>query len=145
MTVCSAIMNVVLFAKVSAMYPRVVIPSLAKRLEKPHFCHSYTSFSVWPRDHYILVQRFTMGYMPGFAKVVRGTLAMLSFSEVVCGTTSSLAPCRIGWIAMPLPTSLLISKLAAPYQTHGGTGCTGVPTPKIRSLADLSMTNHITR
>jgi hypothetical protein len=33
MTVISAIMVVLLFAKVSAMYPRVVISSLAKRLE----------------------------------------------------------------------------------------------------------------
>jgi hypothetical protein len=37
----------------SALYPRVVISSLAKRLEKPPFCHSYTSFGVWPRDHYM--------------------------------------------------------------------------------------------
>jgi hypothetical protein len=52
------------------MYPRVVISSLAKRLEKPPLCHSYTSFGVWPRDHYMPLQRFTMGRMPGLAKVV---------------------------------------------------------------------------
>jgi hypothetical protein len=33
-------MTVVHFAKVSALYPRVVISSLAERLEKPPFCHS---------------------------------------------------------------------------------------------------------
>jgi hypothetical protein len=44
-------MIVVHFAKVSTLYPRVVISSLAKQLEKPPFRHSYTSFGVWPRDH----------------------------------------------------------------------------------------------
>jgi hypothetical protein len=76
-------MIVVYFAKVSALYPRVVISSLAKRLEKPPFCHSYTSFGVWPRDHYMSLQRFTMGRMPGLAKVVRGTIVMLRFPRVV--------------------------------------------------------------
>jgi hypothetical protein len=42
----------------------------AKRLEKPPFCHSYTSFGVWLRDHYMPLQRFAMGRMPGIAKVV---------------------------------------------------------------------------
>jgi hypothetical protein len=65
------------------MYPRVVILSLAKRLEKPPFCHSYTSLGVWPRDHYISLQRFTMGRMPSLGKVVPGTIALLRFPEVV--------------------------------------------------------------
>jgi hypothetical protein len=72
-------MIVVHFAKVSALYPRVVISSLAKQLEKPPFYHSYTSFGVWPRDHYMSLQRFTMGRMPGLAKVVHSTIAMLRF------------------------------------------------------------------
>jgi hypothetical protein len=63
-------MTVVHFVKVSALYPRVVISSLAKQLEKPPFYHSYTSFGAWPRDHYMLLQRFTMGRMPGLAKIV---------------------------------------------------------------------------
>jgi hypothetical protein len=41
-----------------------------------------------------------------------------------------------------LPIVFLISKQAIPYQTHSGTCCPGVSTPKIRSLADSS--NHIT-
>jgi hypothetical protein len=65
------------------MYSRVVISSLAKRLENPPFCHSYTSFGAWPRDHYMLLQRFTMGRMPSFAKVVRSTVALLRFPKVV--------------------------------------------------------------
>jgi hypothetical protein len=73
------VMTVIHFAKVSTLYTRVVISSLAKRLEKPPFCHSYTSFGAWPRDHYMLLQRFTMGHMPDLAKVVRGTIAMLRF------------------------------------------------------------------
>jgi hypothetical protein len=63
-------MIVIHFAKVSTLYPRVVILSLAKRLEKPPFCHSYTSFGVWPRDHYMALQRFGMGRMPSLANVV---------------------------------------------------------------------------
>jgi hypothetical protein len=42
------------------------------------------------------------------------------------------------------PIAYLISKQAIPYRTHGGTCCPGVSTPTIWSLADLSMTNHIT-
>jgi hypothetical protein len=45
--------------KDSVLYSWVVISSLAKRLYKPSFCHSYTSFGVWPRDHYMLLQRPT--------------------------------------------------------------------------------------
>jgi hypothetical protein len=75
-------MTVIHFANVSAMYPRVVISSLAKLLEKPPFCHSYTSLGVWPRDQYMLLQRFTTGRMPGLAKVVRGIIAMLRFLGV---------------------------------------------------------------
>jgi hypothetical protein len=39
-TVSTVVITVVHFAKVSALYPRVVISSLAKRLEKPPFSHS---------------------------------------------------------------------------------------------------------
>jgi hypothetical protein len=42
------------------------------------------------------------------------------------------------------PTTYLISKQAVPYRTHGGTCCPRGSTPKIQSLADSSMTNHIT-
>jgi hypothetical protein len=76
-------MIVVHFVKVSDMYPQVVISSLAKRLEKSHFCHSYTTFGVWPRDHYMPLKRFTMGRMPGLAKIVCGTISMLRFPRVV--------------------------------------------------------------
>jgi hypothetical protein len=72
-------MTVVNIAKVSTLYPRVVISSLAKRLEKPPFCHSYILFGAWPRDHYIPLQRFTMGCMSDLAKVVHSTKALLRF------------------------------------------------------------------
>jgi hypothetical protein len=42
-----------------------------------------TSLGVWPRDHNMPLQRFTMGHMPGFAKVVCNTIALLRFLEVV--------------------------------------------------------------
>jgi hypothetical protein len=86
-------MTVVHFAKVSTLYPRVVISSLAERLEKPPFCHSYTSFGVWPRDHYMPLQRVTMVHMSGLAKVVHGTIAMLGFLGIVRDTTAPLALC----------------------------------------------------
>jgi hypothetical protein len=76
-------MTVVYFTKVSVLYPQVVISSLAKQLEKPHFYHSYTSYGAWPRDHYMLLQRFTMSHMPSLAKVVRSTIPMLRILEVV--------------------------------------------------------------
>jgi hypothetical protein len=47
--------------KGSALYPRVLISSLVERLEKPPFFHSYTSFGIWPRDHYMSLQRSTTG------------------------------------------------------------------------------------
>jgi hypothetical protein len=43
------------------------------------------------------------------------------------------------------PIAYLFSKQAILYRTCGGTYCSGVSTNKIRSLADSSMTNHITR
>jgi hypothetical protein len=144
-------MTVVHFVKVSTLYPRVVISSLAKRLENPPFCHSYTSFDVWPRDHYMLLQMFTMLRMPGLANVVHGTIAMVRFLGVVRGTTTPLAPCEPRRVTMPISrsseqdtlyTASLISKQAVPYRTRGGTCCHVVSTPNIRSLADLSMTNH---
>jgi hypothetical protein len=79
-TASTVVMTVIHFAKVSTLYPRVVISSLAKQLEKPLFCHSYTSFGAWPRDHYMPLQIFTMGHMLDLAKVVRGTIVMLRFS-----------------------------------------------------------------
>jgi hypothetical protein len=63
------IMIVVHFAKVNALYPRVVISSLAKQLENLFFVILYTFFGVWPRDHYMPLQKFTMGRMPGLAMV----------------------------------------------------------------------------
>jgi hypothetical protein len=41
------------------------------------------------------------------------------------------------------PIAYLISKQAVPYRTRGGTCYPRVSTPKIWSLADLSMTSHI--
>jgi hypothetical protein len=130
------------------MYSRVLISSLAKWLEKPLFCHSYTFFHVWPRDHYMPLQRFTMGHMPGLAKVVHSSIAMLRFLGVVCDTTAPLAPCEPRWVTTPnshsseqgtLPIASLISKQVVPYRTCGGTCCPGVSTPKTHSLADSSM------
>jgi hypothetical protein len=144
-------MIVVHFAKVSTLYPWVVISSLAKRQEKPPVCHSCTSFGVWPRDRYMSLERFTMGHMPGLAKLVRGTIAMLRSPEEVHGSTTPLAPCDPVKVTTPishsskqgtLPIASLISKQAIPYRTCDSTYYPGVSSPKTRYLADSSMTNH---
>jgi hypothetical protein len=43
------------------------------------------------------------------------------------------------------PIAYLISKQSISYRTRRGICCPGGSTPKIRSLADSSMTSHITR
>jgi hypothetical protein len=62
-----------------------------------------------------------------------------------------LAPCGLVGIAIPVPCfrqdiltrAFLISQQAVPYRTRGGTCCPEVSTPKSQSLADSSMTRHI--
>jgi hypothetical protein len=49
------------------MYPRIVISSLAKRLENLLFAILYTSFGVWPKDHYMPLQRLTRDRLSYFA------------------------------------------------------------------------------
>jgi hypothetical protein len=97
------------------------------------------------------LQRFNMGRMPSFAKVVRGSITMLRFSGVVRSTTAPLAICEPRRLTTPIshssekvtiPTSSLISKQVVPSRTHGGTCCPGLSTAKTRSIADSSMTNH---
>jgi hypothetical protein len=43
-----------------------------------------------------------------------------------------------------LPITPLISKQVIPYRTNGGTYCPRVPTPKIHSIVDSSMTIYFT-
>jgi hypothetical protein len=82
-----------------------VISSLVGRLENLLFAILDTSVGVWPRDHYMSIQRFTMGHMPSLAKVVRGTIAMLRFPRVVRGTTAPLAPCEPRRVTTPISHS----------------------------------------
>jgi hypothetical protein len=97
-------MTVVHFIKVSAVYPRLVISSLRERLKNLLFTILYTYFGVWLKDHYMPLQRFTMGRMPDLAKVVRGTIAMLRFPKIVRGTTTPLTSCGPERMTMPLST-----------------------------------------
>jgi hypothetical protein len=101
----------------------------------------------------MLLQRFTMGPMSGLAKVICSTIALLRFLRVVHSTMAPLAQCEPRQVTTPnshsseqgtLPTASLISGQAVPYRTRGGTCCPGVSTPMALSLADSSMTNHIT-
>jgi hypothetical protein len=105
---------------------------------EPPFWYCYTTFGVWPRDHYMLLQRFTIGHMSGLAKLVYGTIAMLRFLGAwVNGHATSHS-----FEQFTLPTTSLISKQVVPYWTRGGTYCHGVSTSKIQSLTDSSITNH---
>jgi hypothetical protein len=142
-------MIVVHFAKVSALYPCIVISSLHERIENFLFTILYTSFGVWSRDHYTSLQRFTTG-------VCHALLWFLLTLGPACSAKFSpdLGPLlrlegQITSCVFPYTTeqdsqsiSPLISKQVVSYQTHGGTYCPGVSTPKIWSLADSS--NHIT-
>jgi hypothetical protein len=138
-----------------------VISSLAKRLWKPPFHDDYTSLGVWPRDHYMPLQRSTTRVCHALlwfpkqtvptcsAKVSRTnvpywTMRFGQFTKYITKTDNKV------W-CHPLLTehdtrtiAYLISKQAIPYRTHGGTCCPRVSTPKIQSLADSSTTNHIT-
>jgi hypothetical protein len=90
------------------------------------------------------------------AQLCQGSTQYHSIAKVSRGSRGTMAPlasCEPGWVTTPnshsseqgtLPTASLISKQVIPYWTHGGTCCPGVSTPMTRSLADSSMTNHIT-
>jgi hypothetical protein len=75
-------MNIVHIVKASALYPRVVISSLAKRLENLLFAILTLLLVYGPEITTCRLQRFTMGHMSGLAKVVRGTIAV-RFPRVV--------------------------------------------------------------
>jgi hypothetical protein len=98
----------------------------------------------------------TKVYYETYAKLCQGSTQYHSIAKVSRGsrgTTSPVAPCEPGRVTTPkshsseqgtLPTTSLISKRAVLYWTHDGTCYPGVSTPMTRSLADSSMTNHIT-
>jgi hypothetical protein len=98
------------------------------------------------------LQWFTMGHMPSFAKVVRGAIALRRFPRAVLvrrpllhrvSRASNYANSHSSEQGTH-PTAALISKEAIPYRTHGSTYHPGLSTPNIQSLADSSMTIHIT-
>jgi hypothetical protein len=97
--------------------------------------HNHTSFGVRPGDHYMPLQRFTLGSMTCLAKVSpqRPLLhhAVYRYSHNLCCTTEQDT----------LTKAILINQQAVPYQPHGSTVCPGWLTPKNRSLADSSK-NH---
>jgi hypothetical protein len=130
-------MIVVHFAKFSALYRRLVISLLAKRLEKPPFCHSYTSFGAWPRDHYMLLQRSTTGVHQALLRIPsKGPLLhhVVQVDHKVChiyDTKDDAHPHSTEQDTEPI--AFVISRQVIPYQTCGGTCCPGVSTPQIRS------------
>jgi hypothetical protein len=90
---------------------------------------------VWPGDHYMPLQRFTLGSMTCLAKISpqRPLLhhAVYRYSHTLRRTTEQGT----------LPKAIIISQQAVPYHTHGGIVCPGWSTLRNRSLADSSK-NH---
>jgi hypothetical protein len=89
----------------------------------------------------------------------RLTPARMSYFVIgfpLLGTTeypqAPLAPCGLVGIVIPVPLfqqdkltrAFLVSQQVVLYWTCGGTCYLGLSTPKIRSLANSSMTIHIT-
>jgi hypothetical protein len=141
-------MIVVHFVKVSALYPRVVISSLAKRLEKPAFAILTLPLVHDPEittcRYKGLLQEYVM-LCYGFP--TSGRFCTMWFRQFTQNVTETDHKDRSHPHSTEHDTqtiAYLISKQAVPYRTRGGTCCHGVSTPKIRSLANSSMTNHIT-
>jgi hypothetical protein len=121
----------------------------------------YISFGIWSRDHYMPLQRSTIGVchallwfpeqtVPACStkvsciKVPSCTMWFRQFTKYVTKTDHKVwcHPHSIEHDAQPIV--FLISKQAILYRTRGDTCYTGVSTSKIWSLAYSSMTNHIT-
>jgi hypothetical protein len=92
--------------KGSALYPQVVISSLAKWLEKPPIHHSYTSFGVWHRDHYMSLQRPTTGVCHALLPISQQRTPL---APCGLGRSQSMSPCMSQNMIqrmMPIPTQL---------------------------------------
>jgi hypothetical protein len=122
------------------------------RLENLIFVILYTSFCVWPRDHYMSLQRSTIG--------VYHALLWLPPQAPLVAKVSPIGPFYTMWAwvksqvishSSEQDTQLivfLISKQAISYRIRCGTCCSGVSTPKIQFIADSSTTcrdgvNHL--
>jgi hypothetical protein len=145
------------------MYPCVLISSLIGRIENLLYVILYTSFGIWPRDHYMSLQRLTLVHMSYFAlgfpllDITQYpeplsqllTFPLVGYHIISSGPSCTLRPCRYHHTSTEHPTRQLtrasiISQQAVTYRTRGGTCCPGMSTPKIQSIVDLSMTNYIT-
>jgi hypothetical protein len=137
-------MIAIYFVKVSAIYPRVVISSLAKRLESLLFLIPYIFFGpLWPRDYYMSLQRSTTG-------VCHALLRFLTIGPACSAKISPTYPsCTMwAWVKYHVnshsseqdaqPIVFLISKQVVPHRTCGCTCCPVASTPKIQSLANSS-------
>jgi hypothetical protein len=112
-TASSAITIVVHSAEVSTLYPRVVISSLAERLENLLFAILYTSFGVWAKDHYMLLQRSTTWVCHALLRFPEQTapLAVLRFPTQM----SPLAP-RSSGRSQSMSQSMITKYGAIPTQ-----------------------------
>jgi hypothetical protein len=112
--------------------------------------HAFTKVN--PRLHVLLCHRFPL---VGYNRIPSGPFHSC-YGFPLLNTTeypqANLAPCGLVGIAIPVPLiqqdkltrAFLISQQVILYRTCGGTCCSRVSTPTIWSLADLSMTIHIT-
>jgi hypothetical protein len=142
-------MIVVHFAKVSVLYPRVVILSLHGWLETS-FLPFFTLPLVYGLEittcHYkgLLPELVMLFYGFPEHRVVTCSAKVSSWLEPLLHLVDQIMFCVFPHTTEQdsEPTTSIISKQAIPYRTRGGTYCPGVSTPKTRSLADSRMTNH---
>jgi hypothetical protein len=110
-------------------------------------------FGVWPRDHYMSLQRSTKGVCHALLRIPEQTVptctSKVTHTNVPSCTmwfrpvTKYVTKCHSHSIEHDTqPIAYLISKQAIQYRTCGGTCCPRVSTRKIRSLVDLSTACH---
>jgi hypothetical protein len=144
-------MIVVYSTEVSTLYLCIVIPSLIEWLENLLFVILTLplvygpKITTWrykglPQELVMLCYGFPVTQVPACSAKVSSWLKPLL--HIVDQITFCVFPHTAEQDSQP--TASPISKQVVPYRTHGGTCYPGVSTPKIRSLADSSMTIYNT-
>jgi hypothetical protein len=138
-------------SKGSALYPRVVISSLAKQLENLLFVILTLPLVYVPEIttcHYkdLLQELVMLCYGSPVTRVPSSSAKVSSWLEPLLHFVDQITSCVFLHTAEQdsQPIASLISKQAVLYRTHGGIYCPVVSTPKTWSLANSSMTNHTT-
>jgi hypothetical protein len=118
---------------------------------EPPCCHVYTYFGVWPRNDYMLLQRFTQGSMSNHAKdsPQRAPLALLKFphkGSLLHQPAPRYPPCApsLHHQARQSPEVPQISEHVVAYQTRDDTCYPGwsLQEPTLSWFEQELSTNH---